>query len=119
MKKKVIIAVCVLIFLISGGLSVYMLTRPKGRVVEIISDGKVLCELDLDNEPDREIEVEYKGRKNIVKIEDGDIYVSQAECPDHTCMKMGHLSQHGVPIVCLPNKLIIRYKEGGDTDAAV
>ena len=53
-----------------------------------------------------------------IKIEKGDIYVSAADCPDHTCMKTGKLSQSGVPIVCLPNKLIIRYKEGADTDAA-
>lgn len=118
MKKKVIIAVCVLIFLVSGGLSAYMLTRPKGRTVEIISDGEVLYELDLDKEPDREIVIEYKGRTNTVKIENGDIYVCDAECPDHTCMNMGRLSHSGVPIVCLPNKLIIRYKEGGDIDAA-
>ena len=117
MKKKLIIAVCAVVFLVSGALSVYLYKRPKGRVVEIISDGKTLYELDLDSEPDREITVEYKGRKNIIKIEDGDIYVADADCPDHTCMNMGRLSQSGVPIVCLPNKLIIRYKEGGDIDA--
>ncbi|WP_028511185.1 NusG domain II-containing protein [Ruminococcus sp. NK3A76] len=118
MKKKLIIALCAAVFLVSGALSVYLYNRPGGRVVEIISDGKVLYELDLDKEPDREMTVEYEGRKNVITIEGGDIYVSEAECPDHTCMKMGKLSAHGVPIVCLPNKLIIRYKEGGDTDAA-
>ena len=118
MKRRLIIAVCIGLFVISGGLSLYFYLRPAGRVVEIISDGTTLYELDLDKEPDREIIVEYKGRKNIIKIEKGDIYVSAADCPDHTCMKTGKLSQSGVPIVCLPNKLIIRYKEGADTDAA-
>ena len=118
MKKRILIAVCPIIFLASGAVSVYLYKKPKGKTVEIISDGKVLYELDIENEPDREIEVVYKGRKNIIKIENNDIYVSEAECPDHTCMKMGRLSQNGVPIVCLPNKLIIRYKEGADIDAA-
>ena len=118
MKRKIIIAVCVLVFAVSGALSIYLYNRPKGRVVEIISDGKVLYELDLQKEEDREITVEYEGRKNIIKIENNDIYVSYAECPDHTCMNMGRLSQNGVPIVCLPNKLIIRYKEGSELDAA-
>ncbi|MBO6141172.1 MAG: NusG domain II-containing protein [Ruminococcus sp.] len=117
-RKKILIAVCVLIFIISGAVSVYLYKKPKGRTVEIISDGKVLYELDIENEPDREIVIEYDGRKNTIVIENGDIYVKDAECPDHTCMKMGRLSQNGVPIVCLPNKLIIRYKEGADIDAA-
>ena len=117
MKKKIIIAVCILIFLTSGVISVYLYKKPGGKTVQIISDGKVLYELDIENEPDREIAVEYEGRKNIIKIENGDIYVLEAECPDHTCMKMGRLSDNGVPIVCLPNKLIIRYKEGGELDA--
>lgn len=118
MKKKLIIAICAAVFVISGAVSIYMYTRPAGRVVEIISGGKTLYELDLSKEPDREIIVEYGGRKNVIKIEGGDIFVSYAECPDHTCMKTGRLSQSGVPIVCLPNKLIIRYKGGGDIDAA-
>lgn len=118
MKKRLLIAFCLIVFLASGAVSVYLYKKPKGKTVEIISDGKVLYELDIENEPDREIEVVYKGRKNIIKIENNDIYVSEAECPDHTCMKMGRLSQNGVPIVCLPNKLIIRYKEGGNIDAA-
>lgn len=117
MKKKILIALCLLIFAVSGAMSFYLYNKRGGRIVEIISDGKVLYELDIENEPDREIVIEYEGRKNIVKIENGDIYVLEADCPDHTCMKMGRLSDNGVPIVCLPNKLIIRYKEGGELDA--
>ena len=114
MKKKILIIISAAIFLVSGALSVYLYNKkPDGRTVEIISDGKVLYELDIENESDREITVEFDGRKNIIKIENSDVYVSDAECYDHTCMKMGRLSQSGVPIVCLPNKLIIRYKEGG------
>jgi hypothetical protein len=108
------------VFISSAAASAYMLLRPKGQTVEIISGSSVLYTLDLSKEPDREITVEYEGRKNIIKIEDHDIYMLEAECPDHTCIKTGRLSKAGVPIVCLPNKLMIRYKNGagGDTDAA-
>ncbi|MBR6046291.1 MAG: NusG domain II-containing protein [Ruminococcus sp.] len=118
MKNKLLIICCAAVFLISGAVSIYMWNRPRGSTVEIISNGEVVCEIDLSREPDREITVEYEGRKNIIVIENGEIYVREAECPDHTCMKMGKLSDNGVPIVCMPNKLIIRYKGGGDIDAA-
>ena len=116
--KKIWIAAALAVIIISGAVSAYMLLRSKGKTVEIISDGKTIYTLDLSLERDREIIVEYKGRKNVIKIENGDIYMSEADCPDHTCVKTGHLSKSGVPIVCLPNKLMIRYKEGGELDAA-
>ena len=117
-NKKIWIAAALAVILISGAVSAFMLFRKHGKTVEIISDGKTIYTLDLSLEDDREITVEYKNRINVITIKDGDIWMSEAECPDHTCIKTGHLSQSGVPIVCLPNKLMIRYKEGGELDAA-
>ena len=118
-QTGLIIAAAV-IFAVSAAASAYLLLRPAPCEVEIISGGTVLYTLDLSKEKDREITVEYEGRKNVIKIEGGDIYMLEAECPDHTCIKTGRLSTAGVPIVCLPNKLTIRYKygPGGDIDAA-
>ena len=108
------------IFLASGIMSAYLLMRPKSGIAEIISDGKVLYTIDLGTAEDRLITVEYEGRKNVIAIESGDICMKEAQCPDHTCIGMGRLSEAGVPIVCLPNHLMIRYKdrEGDDIDAA-
>ncbi len=106
------------IFLASAAASAFMLFRHKARTVEIISGGTVLYTLDLSHESDRDITVVYEGRKNVIRIEDHDIFMLEAECPDHTCIKTGRLSKAGVPIVCLPNKLMIRYSSAdGDTDA--
>lgn len=118
-QTGLIIAAAV-IFAVSAAASAYLLLRPAPREVEIISGGTVLYTLDLSKEKDCEITVEYEGKKNVIKIEGGDIYMLKAECPDHTCIKTGRLSTAGVPIVCLPNKLMIRYKygAGGDIDAA-
>lgn len=96
-----------------------MLFRQKPQTVEIISDGKVIYTLDLSHERNREITVEFEGRQNIICIENGDIYMKEAECPDHTCMKTGRLSKAGVPIVCLPNHLIIRYSNSGGDDVDI
>lgn len=56
------------------------------------------------------IEVEYEGRTNQIQVENGKIRVSKADCPDNTCVHMGWLDS-AVPIVCLPNHLIIRFTE--------
>lgn len=107
------------IFAAAAAVSVYQLRRTKPNTVKIISDGKVLYTLDLSRESDREIIVEYEGRRNVIVIENHDIYVREADCPDHTCIKMGKLSQSSTQIVCLPNKLMIRRaysSEEGGTD---
>lgn len=118
-NNRLWIALAAAIFLASAAASAWVLLRPKGDEVEIISDGKVICTIDLGRERDREMTVEYEGRENLIVIENGDIYVSRADCPDHICIKTGRLSESGAPIVCLPNHLMIRYKNGGDeADAA-
>lgn len=107
----------VMLFLLSAAASAVMYFGHRGRAVEIVSDGQVLYTIDLDREPDRDITVEYKGRRNLIRIRGGQIWVEEADCPDHTCIKMGKLGEAGGPIVCLPNRLIIRYtEEGGDVD---
>ena len=44
---------------------------------------------------------------------------SEAGCPDQVCVHQGFIADGTVPIVCLPNKLIIEISGGGDRlDAA-
>lgn len=91
----------------------FVLRRPQGQLVEIVQDGTVLQTIDLSRAPDEEIRIEAPGGSyNIVCIENGTIRVSEAGCPDHTCMKTGVLRSESLPIVCLPNKLVIRYAQG-------
>ena len=90
---------------------------PHGDSVRISQDGRVLYTLDLSKEKDRRIEVEYQGRKNIIEIKDGRIRMLEADCPDHVCIHTGWLSSD-IPIVCLPNRLVIEFA-GSDLDAAV
>ena len=53
-----------------------------------------------------------------IAVKDGKIGVTAATCPDHTCMDRGMCS-NGVQIVCLPNKLIIRFLNDQTVDSMV
>lgn len=87
-------------------------------MVEILQDGTVLYELDLSRNGDQILEISYQGRSNTVQIQDGNIRVQAAECPDQICVHRGYLSDTGLPIVCLPNRLVIQYKDTGTDGAA-
>lgn len=47
------------------------------------------------------------GGTNILTIKDGFAYLTDANCPDHLCVKQGKISKTGQVITCLPNKLTV------------
>ena len=47
------------------------------------------------------------GGTNILVIENGEAYLSYANCPDHTCVRTGKIKYTGQSIVCLPNRLSV------------
>ena len=53
------------------------------------------------------------GGSNTLVIENGEAWVSEANCPDKVCMGMGKISRNGEFIACLPNRLIV-IVEGGE-----
>lgn len=118
-SKKLWIAVCIVIFLAGIIGSLWLIFKPHSQTVKIIQDGEVLYTIDLEKSDDRIIEVEYQGSKNIIQIKNHSISVIDAECPDHTCVKMGELKSSAAPIVCLPNKLVIKFAESDEIDAEV
>lgn len=117
-KKIVLLAslLCGLVFAAAVAASLWLIMRPAGQLVRITSEGDIIAELDLSKAADEILEVKCSNGRNTIKIEDGTIYVSDSDCPDKTCIKMGQLGS-GMPIVCLPHRLIIEYV-GGENDAA-
>lgn len=114
LKITYIVFAVILAAAIAG--TVMTFSAPASPRVEIISGGEVLYTIDLSRTEDKTIRVEQGGSYNIIEITGGKIHVSEADCPDKTCMNMGFL-QSGAPIVCLPNRLVIRYVQGADVDA--
>ena len=53
------------------------------------------------------------GGSNTLIVEDGEAWISEANCPDKLCMGFGKISKKGEIIVCLPNRLIVVI-EGGE-----
>ena len=74
--------------------------------VEILSEGQVLYTLDLH--VDQQVTVTTDRGSNTVTIRDGAVAVTEASCPDHYCMLRGWCDG-GAEIVCLPNRLVIRF----------
>lgn len=79
------------------------------KIAEIYSDGRLIRRIDLSSvTTEYEFTVDYNGHSNTVAVKNGGICVKAADCPDHICVHTGEIRDGSVPIVCLPNKLIIK-----------
>jgi len=58
------------------------------------------------------------GGLNIVEADHGRIRMLEADCSDRFCIRQGWVSSGLVPIVCLPNRVVITF-EGGTDDMGV
>lgn len=92
-----VLIVCLVLFLMQ------FFFRREGTAVIIEVDGQVYGTYDLYE--DKEIAV---GSTNCVRIENGTAKMTEADCPDHLCIKQGEISADGQMIVCLPNRVTVR-----------
>jgi len=53
---------------------------------------------------------------NVVEVEPGRVSISKSDCRDGICVRQGWISGGVVPIVCLPNQVIITLDGGDDFD---
>lgn len=108
MKTRYWIASLCVIAVLCLGLSISLLIpKENAQAAEIISDGKTIQIVSLHT--DMQFSVSSpNGGENTITVRDGKIGVTSATCPDHYCMDRGMCSS-GVQIVCLPNRLVIRF----------
>lgn len=108
-KHGLLIGIYIVLLLAGIIGSVWILLVPHSTKVNIIQDGVVLYSLDLSQSEDQILDITYGGRCNTIQIENGKIRVLEADCSDKICVHMGWLDSCVLPIVCLPNHLVIEY----------
>ena len=113
MKDRAFFVIAAAILIVSIILCTVLWQPSDKATVEVVQDGSVICSFDLNSTDERQFTVVYDGRENTILIEDGKICVTEADCPDQNCVHMGWLHSDSLPIVCLPNRLVIRYADSG------
>ena len=115
-KKLIIIIAAAVIICLAVYIAAVRLA-PHGDIAVISVNGEEYKRIDLSKvkEP-YELRIETEYGVNIVLVEPGAISVSSADCPDKICVYQGRLTQAGLPIICMPHRLVISI-EGGQTDA--
>ncbi len=85
-----------------------------GAKVQVLVDGEIFYEYNLDENGEYQIKTDMG--ENTLVIEDGNAYVSDANCPDKLCVNQGKISKSGQSVICLPHKLVVTIvDEEGET----
>ena len=115
----ILIAVILVVSLV--GILILRLTEKQGSYAVVKLRGEVVAEYPLDKNAVYELKgvtsKEGEPITNVLVIENGEAYLSDANCPDKTCVKKGKIKYVGQSITCLPNELVV--KVVGDTDGGV
>ncbi len=117
MKKKNIFWAAVLAAVCAAALGAALLLRTLGGgTVAVISvDGEEYRRIDLSKvEQSYDFVIETKYGSNTVHVEPGGISVTEADCPDGVCVRQGLIKRGGMPIVCMPHRLVIEIEGGPD-----
>jgi hypothetical protein len=93
--------------MVSGAFSTSSLKAEAAEVKTAVvhNEDGIVCELPLST--DATFEVASELGANTVVVEDGEVYVAEADCPGHDCMSQGRISDISQTIVCLPHKMWI------------
>jgi hypothetical protein len=63
-----------------------------------------------------EVRNDDNGSVNVIAVEHKRIRMLAADCPDGICVRQGWINSGAIPIVCLPNRIVIKFKSGNEAD---
>ena len=106
---------CLLAALVLGGL--WLLLRHNGAAVIVEQNGRETARYALIE--DRIVRIEGEMGYNLLVIESGEAWLSEADCPNLLCVKTGKIRYAGQSIVCLPHRLAVRITGGASNLDAV
>lgn len=118
MKKSDIYLILVLVVIGIAGCTTVKMFSATGNVVYINVDGNNIGQYDLYSTDTIEIKKSDKVT-NVIVIDNGYVYMKEADCPDKVCINQGRICENTQSICCAPNKLIITIdsNEKGEFDA--
>lgn len=87
-----------------------------GNTAQVFSHGELIMTIDLSN--DAVYQIGTEDHWNELTVSGGKLWVSAASCPSQDCVHRG-AANSGLPILCLPNELLIKFAESENFDAVI
>ncbi len=105
-RNDIILIICVVVAAVICFAAYKLYFNKSGKFVTVKVDGKVTASYPID--VDKTVTINgVNGGKNVLKISGGTADMTEADCPDQTCVKKHSIRYGGETIVCLPHKVVI------------
>ena len=115
MKREFFLVCAILLAVCGFSLANRILFSEPGAKVEIAviesdSSKTILESFDLSQNRTYTISTEPQGTNHLI-IQDGEVWISEANCPNQDCVKQGKISMNGEMLVCLPHRITVSIVE--------
>lgn len=90
--------------------------------IQVIQDGKVIERYAADPNFSKIVNITKGDHHNTIEIKNGEVRMTNANCPDQLCVHSHPISKNGEMIVCLPHRLyvkLIKVRDDSDVDIMV
>ena len=61
---------------------------------------------------DAEVIIENPYGRNVLRIQNGQAFMAEADCDGGDCLQMQPIGTHGGTIVCLPHRVVVSLEQG-------
>lgn len=113
-KKDLLLIITVLIIALAFYFCQEFTGENSDNQVVVMVDGETYGTYDLNE--DQTISINHGS--NILKIQDKEAKIIEADCPDKLCVHQSPISKSSQSIICLPNKLVVKIVAGhGNEDS--
>lgn len=91
---------------------VYGNAQGEADMVKITVDQKLYGTYDLNK--NQTITIQNDSGINTIQIQNKEVWMEEADCPDGYCKEQGHISKNKQTIVCLPHKLVVEISDDSE-----
>ncbi|MCI1930186.1 MAG: NusG domain II-containing protein [Clostridia bacterium] len=114
MKKLDFVIILVLLALAAVMYTTVLKPGKGGAVAVVYIDGEKEAEFPLDEDIEKTFSTKYG--TNTIKIENGEVSMESADCPDQICVNHKPISKENESIICLPHKFVVEIEGGEKSD---
>lgn len=116
-RNLIFAAIVLLLCLLSLLLLFFPYENGNNKSVYIYVDGSLYDRFDIsDIQFSKELMIETQYGFNKVEIKNGMACVSEADCPDKTCVNTGWTDSSSNPVICMPHRLEVIIMDSAEID---
>ena len=109
----------IIFIIIIGFVCIFLINfnKEEGNTIEVYYEDKLILSADLNI--DNVYTVDGKLGDVVIEVKDRKVRVLKENSPRNICSREGYISDSTKPLICLPNKIIIKIVDSSKIDGVV